>query len=137
MAMRQAIALGSLLLAAACALAGCASDHDLKRNGYNLAGGGYIDDEIRTGLYSIKGYSNFSMLPGLERDGAAKTFFRRADALCGAGAYTVVNSNLGTYAASVRVTFMAGHVLCANSGMTVAEARSILKLDEPDQAGAH
>lgn len=110
-------------------LTGCASDHDLKRNGYNLAGGGFIDDEIRPGLYSIKGYSNTSIFPSLERDGAAKTFFKRADALCGIGTYTVVDHNLGTYSASVHVTFMAGHVLCANSSLTVEEARKVLSLD--------
>jgi hypothetical protein len=127
--MRDAILLRLLPVVIACTLTGCASDHDLKRNGYNLAGGGFIDDEIRPGLYSIKGYSNFAILPSLEQDGAAKTFFKRADALCGAGAYTVLNHNLGTYSASVHVTFMAGHVLCANSGITVEEARKILSPD--------
>jgi hypothetical protein len=127
--MRSAIPPRLLPLIIACALAGCASNHDLKRNGYNFMGGGFIDDEVRPGLYLIKGYSNFAVLPSLERDGAATTFFRRADALCGAGAYTVVNYNLGTYSASVHVTFMAGHVLCANSGITVEEARKILLLD--------
>jgi hypothetical protein len=127
--MRNAFSLGLLSALVACSLAGCASDHDLKRNGYNVMGGGFIDDEVRPGLYLIKGYSNFAVLPSLERDGAAKTFFRRADALCGAGAYTVVNYNLGTYSASVHVTFMAGHVLCTNSGITVEEARKILLLD--------
>jgi len=110
-------------------MTGCASDHDLKRNGYNVMGGGFIDEEVRPGLYLIKGYSNLAMFPSLEPDGAAKTFFKRADALCGAGAYTVVNHNLNTYSASVRATFMAGHVLCANSGITVEEARKILFLD--------
>jgi hypothetical protein len=127
--MRSAIPPRLLPVIICYALAGCASDHDLKHNGYNFMGGGFIDDEIRPGLYLVKGYSNFAMLPSLERDGAAKTFFRRADALCGAGAYTVVNYNLGTYSASVHVTFMAGHVLCANSGITVEEARKILLLD--------
>jgi hypothetical protein len=127
--MRNTISLHLLLLVIACSLMGCASNHDLKRNGYNVMGGGFIDDEVRPGLYLIKGYSNFAVLPSLERDGAARTFFRRADALCGAGAYTVVNYNLGTYSASVHVTFMAGHVLCANSGITVEEARKILLLD--------
>lgn len=127
--MRNVILKRVLPVVIAGTLAGCASDHDLKRNGYNLAGGGFIDDEVRPGLYLIKGYSNFSMLPSLERDGAAKTFFRRADALCGAGAYTVVNYNLGTYSASVPVAFAAGHVLCTNSGFTVEEARKILSLD--------
>jgi len=127
--MRNAISPHLLLLVIACSLMGCASDHDLKRNGYNVMGGGFIDDEVRPGLYLIKGYSNFAVLPSLERDGAARTFFRRADALCGAGAYTVVNYNLGTYSASVHVSFMAGHVLCANSGITIEDARKILMLD--------
>jgi len=110
-------------------LTGCASDHDLKRNGYNLAGGGFIDDEIQPGLYLIKGYNNASIFPSLEKDGAARTFLKRADALCGIGAYTIINKNLGTYSASVRVTFVAGHVLCANSSLTVEEARKILYLN--------
>ena len=127
--MRNVVLPRLLPVVIACALTGCASDHDLKRNGYNLAGGGFIDNEIRPGLYSIKGYSNFAILSSLEEDGAARTFYKRADALCGPGAYTVVNHNLGTYSASVRVTFMAGNDLCANSGITLEEARKILALD--------
>lgn len=111
-------------------LTGCASDHDLKRDGYNWAGGGgFIDDEIRPGLYSIKAYSNASIIPSLEKDGAARTFLKRAHALCGTGGFFVINKNLGTYSASVHVTFVAGHVLCANSSLTVEEARKILYLN--------
>lgn len=127
--MRNSISLCLLLGAVACTLSGCGSDHDLKRNGYNVMGGGFIDDEVSPGLYAIKGYSNFAIFSSLERDGAERTFLRRADTLCGAGAYTVIDYKFGGYNSNLHVTYVTGHVLCANSGITAEEARKILALD--------
>jgi hypothetical protein len=127
--MRNSFSVAVLSVVIACTLSGCQSDHDLKRNGYNVMGGGYIDDEVSPGLYSIKGYSNFAIFSSLERDGAERTFLRRADTLCGAGAYTVIDYKFGGYNANLHVTYVTGHVLCANSGITPEEARKILAVD--------
>lgn len=127
------VSIRPLCLLVALSLAGCSSNHDLKRDGPNLFGGGFVDEEVRPGLYLIKAFSNTSPLSTLES--AKRTFIRRADALCGTGEYTIVNSNLDSYQSSTpltpppRVSFMAGHVLCSNSKMSVEDARKVLSLD--------
>ncbi|MCK6391475.1 MAG: hypothetical protein L6Q40_10735 [Azonexus sp.] len=112
---------------------GCASDHDLKRDGPNLFGGGFIEDEIKPGLYLIKAFSNTSPFSTL--DSAKRTFMKRADALCGKDSYTIVNSNLDSYDSSFplspppKISFMAGHVLCSSSRITLEEAKKIVSVE--------
>lgn len=114
-------------------ISGCASDHDLKRDGQNFFGGGYIDDELGVGLYSIKAFSNSS--PFSTPDSAKKTFTNRAETLCKGTHYKIINSNLGTHDASsagappLKVSFMAGNILCSNSPITIEAAKKLLSLE--------
>jgi len=113
--------------------AGCASNHDLKRDGQNLFGGGFIEDEIKPGLYLIRAFANITPFYGLES--AKRTFMNRADALCGKGSYTIVNSNLDSYPSSIpmrpvsNINFMAGHIICSNSSITLEEAKKIVSIE--------
>lgn len=114
-------------------ISGCASDHDLKRDGLNFFGGGYIDDELGVGLYSVKGFGNSALFS--TPDAAYKTFANRAETLCKGKGYQIINSNLGTHdtlssgTASLKVTFMAGNILCSDSPITFEEAKKLLSLE--------
>lgn len=114
-------------------ITGCASDHDLKRNGPNFFGGGYIDDELGIGLYSVKGFSNYPPLS--TPDSAYKTFANRSEALCKGIGYKIINANHGAYATStpgtppLPIIFIAGNILCADSPITLEEAKKLLSLE--------
>lgn len=114
-------------------ISGCASDHDLKRDGQNFFGGGYIDDELGVGLYSIKAFSNSALFS--TPDSAYKTFANRAETLCRGTGYKIINSNLGTHdtltsgTTTLKVTFMAGNILCSDSPITFEEAKKLLFLE--------
>jgi hypothetical protein len=124
-------------------LSACSSNHDLKRDGFNIFGGGFIDDQIGPGLHLIKAFSNTS--PLATPDSAAKTFDNRARQLCPTG-YTEVRVVSDAYKSmtpgpmvqvpnqpglSVQgpgpvVTSKIGHVLCNNSPITLHEAKALV-----------
>lgn len=114
-------------------ISGCASDHDLQRDGQNVFGGGFIDEEHGVGLYLVRAFSNIS--PFSTPNSAFQTFTKRAETLCQGKGYKIVNSNLGTYDTSIpmtpppKVTFMAGNILCSDSTLTFDEAKKLLLLE--------
>lgn len=80
-------------------LVGCASTHDIKRDGHNaFGGGGFIDDQLGPGLYLIKAFSNIS--PFVTAGSAAQTFEYRAKQLCSSG-YTEVHPITDAYQSSL------------------------------------
>lgn len=130
-----------LILCFVITLAACSSTHDLKRDGFNIFGGGFIDETVGPGLYLIKGFSNTS--PIATPDSAAKTFEYRAQQLCPNG-YTEVravsdayasmtpgalvpvpNANLAVPGPKAVITSKIGHVLCVDSPLTLYEARML------------
>jgi len=124
-------------------LSACSSNHDLKRDGFNIFGGGFIDDQIAPGLHRIKAFSNTS--PLATPDSAAKTFANRAKQLCPTG-YTEVRVVSDAYRSMTPgpmvqlpnqpgliaqgpgpvVTSKIGHVLCDGSPISLNEAKKLV-----------
>ena len=134
----RALSLGFLLLVSA-----CSSTHDLKRDGINVFGGGFLDDQKGPGLYLIKAFSNTS--PFATPESAAKTFGLRASELCPSGykevrattaAYktksavsvgTLINNpTLDIPAPSPVVSSKIGHILCEDSPLSLYEATMLV-----------
>lgn len=110
-------------------LTGCASSHDLNRDGINFFGGGFIDQKIAPGLYLIKAFSNSLMVA--TSGAAARTFTNRAGELCQKG-FVEIRSVSNSYKASGQrplddVKSKIGHVLCNDSPITVDEARALVE----------
>lgn len=121
-------------------LGACVSTHDLKRDGANLFGGGFIDEELGPGFFILKGYSNLS--PFSTPNSAAKTFHLRAEGLCPNG-YTEVAASTHAYQSSPSgeitikkttvhlpgntVTSKSGYVLCSDSPISSKEAAAYVR----------
>lgn len=73
----------------------CSSTHDLKNEGINPFGGGYIDDLLGDGLYLIKAFANLSIKA---HESAGETFQRGAKTLCKNG-YQEINLVADSHAA--------------------------------------
>jgi hypothetical protein len=115
--------------------------HDIKRDGHNFFGGGFIDDQIGPGLHFIKAFSNTS--PFVTSESAAKTFQYRADQLCPNG-FTEVRKIVSAYQSSTPnmpvpikgvglidtpksvITSKIGHVLCNDSPISLYEAKMLV-----------
>ncbi|ABR91837.1 Hypothetical protein mma_0677 [Janthinobacterium sp. Marseille] len=130
-----------LLVASLFLLCACSSTHDLKRDGANLFGGGFIDDQIGEGFYLIKGFSNDSIF--VTRESAANTFEYRAKQLCPEG-FAEVRTVANAYKSAIPgmpnpypalqlietprnvITSKIGYVLCGNSPITLEQAKAIV-----------
>jgi len=114
---------------------GCTSTHNLKTDGHNPLGGGFADEEIRSGLYLLTATGNMSPWPSFTA--ANGTWRGRADQLCGKNAYQeiTISRDAGyqgttpTYVSPSMMldiprhnTSVSGYVLCNASGMTRNEA---------------
>jgi hypothetical protein len=106
-------------------------------------GGGYIDDLLGDGLYSIKAFANLSIFQAHES--AAETFQRRANILCKNG-YQEINIVVDSYAVQksalvwlpqgkavipvqtkgLRVTSKIGYVQCLDSKLNREEVEKII-----------
>lgn len=131
------------LLVTLLAIGACSSTHDLKRDGTNIFGGGFIDDKIGPGLYLIKAFSNTSFFA--THESAAETFEYRAMQLCPNGyeelrvisdAYesmtpgpTVPVPGFPGVAVSGPkqvITSKIGHVRCRDAPITYKEAKALV-----------
>ena len=117
--------------------AACTSMHNIKKDGYNPLGGGYYDDEMKTGLHWLQAKSNFAAWPNY--DSARKTWKTRAEQLCGNSDYQALRvkesvtepwSADGLHLVTTREAF----VVCRSSGLSIEEARRVL--EKLDQASA-
>lgn len=119
------------LFLALIALSGCASTHNLKTDGMNPLGGGFVEDEVRPGFYRLTATANLAPWPSFEA--ARQTWRGRADQLCGENAYQEIGESQdagyrGSTSAYVHPglmvnapsfnTSLSGYVLCNASGMT-------------------
>lgn len=121
-------------------LCSCSSTHDLKRDGINIFGGGFLDDQIGDGFYLVKGFSNESMF--VTKDSAANTFEYRAKQLCPQG-YEEVRAHTNAYKSAIPsmdptpgfpvikaprnvITSKIGYILCSNSPVSLEEAKAIV-----------
>lgn len=119
-------------------VSGCASTHDIKRDGHNFfGGGGFIDDQVGPGLHLIKAFSNIS--PFVTTSSAAKTFEYRANQLCPDG-YVEIRAITDAYQSSTPnpsvpvkgvgtvdlpkaiISSKIGHILCNDSPISAYEA---------------
>lgn len=121
------------------ALAGCASTHNLKADGINILGGGFIEEELQPGFFRMSATSNTALWAST--DGAAETWKKRADHLCGKDAYVNIDtfnsqdSRLSPVSlrhgvvvwGSASNATISGYVLCNSSRMTVGDATDFLK----------
>lgn len=123
-------------------LCSCSSTHDLKRDGINILGGGFLDDQVGDGFYLIKGFSNTALFA--TKDSAASTFEYRAKQLCPEG-YAEVRAVTNAYKPAIPsanpgpqpfaifeaprnvITSKIGYILCSNSPVTLEEAKAIVK----------
>ncbi|MNR83674.1 hypothetical protein D3C72_144560 [compost metagenome] len=130
-----------LLVASLLLLCACSSTHDLKRDGANFFGGGFIDDQIGEGFYLIKGFSNESIF--VTKESAANTFEYRAKQLCPEG-FAEVRAITNAYKSATPgmpnpfltlqvietprnvITSKIGYVLCRNSPIALEEAQAIV-----------
>ncbi len=112
------------VLCAAFILTACGSTHDLKKDGFNLLGeGGFIDQEVRPGLFLIKAFGNSFIFQSV--DGAKSTFSYRATQLCPSG-YREVRV---LYDYRVKGTSKIGHVLCNDSELPFVDAKKLVTPD--------
>ena len=130
------------LVLAALMLSACASTHNL-REGPSLLGGGFIEEQLRPGLYRLRARSDGSMWPTFEA--ARSTWSQRADLLCGKDSYLSFDTDTnpgqrqpvpvflpGQPVISVS-TFNAtitGYVLCASSTWSVDQARDFIRSEQ-------
>ena len=131
-----------LFLCLPVAVSACSSTHDLKRDGFNVFGGGFIDEKVGPGLYLIKGFSNTS--PFATPDSAARTFEYRAKQLCPNG-YSEIHIVSDAYSPATPgttamipntvvvvqmprsvITSKIGHILCADSPLSLSEAKILV-----------
>jgi hypothetical protein len=120
------------IVAAILLLAGCASYTDLNHGDESAFGGGYKDSEVAPGLFFISATTGTA--PWANLSGARKVFLRRATELCGAGNFTVVESEESAYEAFQTPGFgkhiissVWGYVLAKGSPVTEVEARNIIR----------
>jgi hypothetical protein len=118
-------------------ISGCASNHNLKKDGVNYLGGGFSDVEIGPGFYRLTALGNQSPWPS-ER-AARGTWQNRAQQLCGKGAYQEIGTHLddgfqgyvpsgvGLLEARAYNTSLSGYLLCDSSNMTRDEALELLE----------
>lgn len=131
------------ILALACGavlLASCSSTHNLKTDGTNVMGGGFLDDEVVPGIHRLTASSNRAPWPSM--DAARETWKYRADQLCGKDAHqsfeTSVSDGLGAVptiiflpSASMFVlqsynASIGGYVVCSSTGMSIPQAQRFL-----------
>jgi len=121
-------------------LAGCASNNNFRTGSNHLLGGGFLDQEIKPGLYKLSAKANESLWPSFEA--ARETWKRRADQLCGKDSYqeiittqneglrrhdivyepTILNPVIPTFN-----TLISGYVLCSSSVMSRDDAIKFLE----------
>lgn len=111
---------------------GCASYHNLNKDGSNSLGGGFYDNEIHERFYYIVAKTNFA--PWTNFSAAHKTFNRRAIELCNSSNYTIIDVNESEYehvqtagAAKYIISQVKGYVVCEPETMSVAAAKAYLQ----------
>ncbi len=124
-------------------LTACSSTHDLKRDGLNIFGGGFIDEELGPGVYFIKAFSNTSLISTPKS--AANTFEYRAKQLCPIG-YEEIRTLSNAYQSmtpgsdipipnkpgffmqgpQMVITSKIGHIRCNDAPITINEAKSLV-----------
>lgn len=115
-------------------LAGCASSHDLD-TGSNLLGGGYKQDEMGPGLFSIYARSNHA--PWVNVEAARVTWRTGAERACGSAEYDELaieerEKDTGLQNSSgVRylVTERTGYAKCDSSTLSSSEVEKIINKD--------
>lgn len=115
-------------------LAGCASSHDLS-SGSNMLGGGYKQEEMGAGLFSIYARSNHA--PWANYDAARITWRNGAEKACGSGEYDELaikeserDTGLQT-STGVRylVTERTGYAKCDSSTLSDKEVQEMVNKD--------
>jgi len=118
-------------------IGGCASTHNL-RDGMNVFGGGFIEEDLRPGLYEMSARANTGLWPSY--DAAAQTWRLRAESLCGAAGFVdiAISEHSGGKVAETYVwragmlpvarynAVKSGYVLCKTSGMSTEQALTFL-----------
>lgn len=116
----------------AIAFGGCTSHRDVRAQGEGLLGGGYIEQELREGLYFIEVKTNFAPLPN--QAGARKMFQQRAKALCGDSGYKILHSKIDVYESfqgikGYKISKMSGYILSHDSPLTEDQAMNLINTD--------
>lgn len=99
------------------ALAGCASDHDL-RDGKNAFGGGYQVTPVADSIYYIYARTNAAVAP--QQSSAEKMFVQRATEACKSESVNFVKARVrlnDSEFAPLIVTEAFGFVVCPNAGL--------------------
>ena len=110
-------------------MAGCASDHDLKRDPVTFTGAGFIDRVVAPGVYEIKAFSDNLLFVS----SAARTFDSRASTLCPSGfaeVRAVEDTRRGTGAPTSHIQSKIGYVRCNDSLLTMREAQALVAPSE-------
>jgi hypothetical protein len=109
-------------------LIGCASNHNLQKDGLNLLGGGYYESTLAKGIHHISVKTNFA--PWVNRAGAANSWRARAATLCGPAGFQEADVSEGYYYQGPPpydllpyiITTRDGYAVCKDLGLTLDEA---------------
>ncbi|MCR2746502.1 hypothetical protein [Limnobacter parvus] len=115
-------------------LAGCASSHDLS-SGSNMLGGGYKQEELGPGLFSIYARSNHA--PWANYEAARVTWRNGAEKACGSGAYDELAINESERDTGLQtstgvrymVTERTGYAQCDSSTLSESEVQQRVNKD--------
>ena len=107
-------------------LSACSSYHNLKEDGNNALGGGFIEEKIDDGLYELTARSNFA--PWAQFGSAEKTYNKRATELCSTN-YINLESERSAFDSTGMNHIIAqikGYILCENSSIQEQQAMELV-----------
>jgi hypothetical protein len=114
-------------------LSGCTASYHNLNNSSNSLGGGFADNKVHDGLYSIVAKTNFA--PWTDFKAANKIFRRRATELCKSENFIsikVVESEYEHIPMSrppkYIISQVNGYVICKSSNLTIEEAEKLIQL---------
>jgi hypothetical protein len=113
-------------------LSGCTTSHHNLNHGPNALGGGFFDNKVHDGLYSIIAKTNFA--PWSDFKAAHKIFNRRATELCQSKNYVsikMVEKELEHIPRDLPPKYIIsqvnGYVICESSKLTIEEAEKLIQ----------
>ena len=113
-------------------LCGCASTHDIQREGHHPLGGGFNDSQLRQGLFRIDAKSNLGIVADISS--ARLAWKLRAEQLCGSSEFQEfavheysVDSHLRYMGVTPKIAGRVGYALCASAGISAADAIAFVR----------
>ena len=130
---RRKTILTTALVAGLIGVVGCASSHNLSKDGHNTLGGGYQVSKVRDGIFHISARTNWA--PWVNTSGARSSWRDRAREACQSEKYRELeiaetsHDHLPPMGALLRyiVTTRTGYAVCDSANLSDEEALKFVR----------